>query len=234
MNSFIHARILRALFACFQNASSQNIARHADCEPDGIAMETQQETTLAKVRLHWGIFVPVLLCMVGLVLAVLPFLFIVHMLFGMLGQIGGSSNNVSAVPIVMWLLTLSPCVLIVAALFLVTWFAYSKSEVKLTNRRLLFRTGFLSRRSGEVPLENVESIFISEPLLGRICGYGTVTVTTVGGASFCLSFIGYPQSVHSTLQMAVLNAKDSFRGTTKPSGPTSRPKDEGSRYMPKG
>jgi uncharacterized membrane protein YdbT with pleckstrin-like domain len=204
------------------------------CGSGGITMETQQETTLAKVRLHWGVFVPVLLCVVGLILAILPFFFIAHMLFGMLGQIGGSSNNVSAIPRVMWLLTLSPCLLVVAALFLITWFAYSKSEVTLTNRRLVFRTGFLSRRSGEVPLENVESIFISEPLLGRICGYGTVTVTTLGGAHFPLAFIGSPQSVHSTLQMAVLNAKDSLRGTTKPPGPTSRPQDEGSRYMPKG
>jgi hypothetical protein len=31
-------------------------------------MDLQQETTLAKVRLHWGIFIPVLLCAFVLIL----------------------------------------------------------------------------------------------------------------------------------------------------------------------
>jgi bifunctional non-homologous end joining protein LigD len=46
-------------------------------------------------------------------------------------------------------------------------------------------------------------------LVGRLCGFGTVTVTTVGGTRFPLSFIGSPQGFHSTLQKAVLNAKNS-------------------------
>jgi hypothetical protein len=30
INRFVHARMLRALFACFQNAGRQNYVRHAD------------------------------------------------------------------------------------------------------------------------------------------------------------------------------------------------------------
>jgi uncharacterized membrane protein YdbT with pleckstrin-like domain len=120
----------------------------------------------------------------------------------------------------------------VVGIFLATWIAYTKSELVLTDRRLLFRTGFLSNRSGDVPLENVESIYLSEPFLGRLVGYGTVAVTTIGGATFLLAFIGEPQQFHSKLQEWVAKAKSSSRQTSKPSG--DPPPDSYSRYRPKG
>ena len=176
-------------------------------------MELQQERTLAKVRLHWGIFIPVLLFVFGPLVALLPLIFILHGFLHSLTQMEMRVNQSPSIGSlnVIWLLPLVPYLVIVIVLLLGTWFSYSKSEVSLTNRRLLFRTGFLSRRCGELPLENVESIYISEPLLGRMCGYGTVMVTTVGGARFPLSFIGSPQSFHSALQEAVLGAKSSKR-----------------------
>jgi uncharacterized membrane protein YdbT with pleckstrin-like domain len=37
------------------------------------------------------------------------------------------------------------------------------------------------RVAGEPPLEHAEAMIIVEPLLRRAFGYGTVTVTSVGG-----------------------------------------------------
>ena len=133
-----------------------------------------------------------------------------------------------------WQVALVLYFVIVPGLLLGTLFSYLKSEVTLTDRRLVFRTGFLSRRAGELPLENVESIYISEPLLGRICGYGTVMVTTIGGAHFPLWFIGSPQNFHATLQKAVLNAKNSIRRNPTPPESGAPPQDDDSRYKPKG
>jgi uncharacterized membrane protein YdbT with pleckstrin-like domain len=172
-------------------------------------MELRQEITLAKVRLHWGIFIPVLLFAFGPLVALLPLIFILHGFLHSLTQMEMRVNQSPSIGSlnVIWLLPLVPYLVIVIGLLLGTWFSYSKSEVTLTNRRLVFRTGFLSRRSGELPLENVESIYISEALFGRLFGYGTIMVTTVGGAHFSLSFIGSPQTFHSTLQKAVLDVK---------------------------
>ena len=126
-------------------------------------MELQQETTLAKVRLHWGIFIPVLLFALLPILASVPLIFVFHGLFAALGRMGMPANpSLNLV----WLSALVPYFVVVLGLFLGTWFSYSKSELTLTNRRLVFRTGFLSKRCGELPLENVESIYISEPLSG--------------------------------------------------------------------
>jgi uncharacterized membrane protein YdbT with pleckstrin-like domain len=169
-------------------------------------MELKQETTLARVRLHWGIFIPVLLFAFLPIIASLPVIFLVHGLLNAMRPLGMPANPTLNL---IWLSALVPYIVILLGLVLVTWLTRSKSEVTLTNRRLLYRTGLLSRRSGELPLENVESIFISEPLLGRLCGFGTVTVTTVGGATYPLSYIGSPQSFHSMLQKAVANAKSS-------------------------
>ena len=205
--------MLRALFACFQNAGRQNYARHRDFgtgwHNESNMMQLAEETTLAKVRLHWGIFIPVVLVALFMVVATLPFIFIAQAADHAMSQMARQFNQPTAIPRLrlIWLLPLVPDFVIVPGLLLATWFAYSKSEVTLTNRRLVFRTGFFSRRSGEVPLENVEAIYISEPLFGRLFGYGTIMVTTVGGAHFSLSFIGSPETFHSTLQKAVLHVK---------------------------
>ena len=165
-------------------------------------MQLRQETTLAKVRLHWGIFIPVLLVALVPILVSLPFIILAHGLVNSLRQMGMLFSGPAGIPRLnlIWLSALAPFFVIVLGLLMGTWFTYLKSEITLTDRRLVFRTGYLSRRSGELPMENVESNYISEPLLGRLCGYGTIMLTTVGGANFGLWFIGCPQNFHSTLQ----------------------------------
>jgi hypothetical protein len=84
--------------------------------------------------------------------------------------------------------------------------------------------------SGELPLENIETIFLVEPLLGRIFSFGTISLTSVGGARFPLRFIGTPKNFHIELQSAVAAAKMP-RAHIKPPTP---PADDHSRFMPKG
>jgi uncharacterized membrane protein YdbT with pleckstrin-like domain len=107
--------------------------------------------------------------------------------------------------------------------------AYLSCQITLTNKRLVYRTGFLARAAGELPLENVEATFILEPLLGRLLGYGTVAVSTLGGLQLPLRFIGNPQVFHAALQRAVADAKAPSRPPPKP--PSSAL--DNSRYMPR-
>jgi uncharacterized membrane protein YdbT with pleckstrin-like domain len=185
---------------------------------------------------------PVLLVIFALTVANAPFLFIINAADNAMTQIVRQFHQPPPAQHfnLMWLIILLPEFLFAVALLLGTWFSYSNSDVTLTNRRLVFRTGFFSRHSGDLPLENIESIFISEPLIGRMCGYGSVTVTTVGGARFPLCYIGEPQDFHFTLQHAVATAKGSRLQIPKPSAfpPGSAPQspsggDDDSRYKPK-
>lgn len=200
------------------------------------SLSTESEITIARERLHPGIFIlPVILVFV----VVLPEILLIGMfekMFNLVGQIGGPTQPQRSLSSFYALLILVGMIPGLAAL-LAAWFSYLKSEITLTNKRLLFRTGFISRIAGELPLENIESIYIVEPMVGRIFNYGTVAVTSVGGANFPLSFIGSPQQFHSKIQQAVTAAKGSpkavFAKTPEVTVSPAIPTNDDSRYMPK-
>jgi uncharacterized membrane protein YdbT with pleckstrin-like domain len=110
---------------------------------------------------------------------------------------------------------------------IVTWVNYLKWEVVLTDMRLVLRAGMFSRKSGELPLASVETMFISESAVGRAFGYGTVVVSSVGGMHFPLAYLPNPQLFYAELQKAVAAAK-----LPKAAPPPRREADD-SRFMPK-
>lgn len=190
--------------------------------------EPLKETTLAKARLHWGIFILPILAIIPIELCFLPIAFFIHFLSGILAQINPQGgHSVSVLYLGAFLVPIIPVLLVLLLLFV----AYLNSEITLTNRRLIYRTGFVTRISGEMPLENVDTVFIIEPLIGRAFGYGTVIVTSVGGLRFPFRYIGAPQNFHSVLQQAVNRAKNP---TPLPKKVSVQTPDDDSRYMPKG
>ena len=189
--------------------------------------EARNETTLAQVRLRWGIFILPVLTALPLVLPALAVLLFIHLMDNSLRQLNVQATfSVGLMSFIIFL----PAILIGALLSLAVWIAYVKSIITLTNRRLMYRTGLIVKVAGELPLENVDAIFMVEPLLGRLLGYGTVIVTSTGGLRFPLRYIGTPQNFHRILQQAVNEAKN-------PVPPISKVPDlqvsDDSRYMPK-
>jgi len=74
-----------------------------------------------------------------------------------------------------------------AALFagLVTWIVGSMrrnaTEMAVTTRRVMIKTGIASRKTIEMLLNKVETIEVSEPTMGRMLGYGSILVIGTGG-----------------------------------------------------
>jgi uncharacterized membrane protein YdbT with pleckstrin-like domain len=66
------------------------------------------------------------------------------------------------------------------------------TEIAVTNRRVIIKTGWVHRRSVEIMLPKVESIGIAEPLMGRLLGYGTVVVRGTGGTPEPFEKIAHP------------------------------------------
>lgn len=66
------------------------------------------------------------------------------------------------------------------------------TEYALTDRRLIGKKGFIKRRTMEFLLRQIESVTISQPLDGRIFGFGTVMVTGSGGSSEHFHSISFP------------------------------------------
>lgn len=55
------------------------------------------------------------------------------------------------------------------------------SEFAVTNKRVIIKVGALRRRTLELQLAKVETVAVTQGLLGRILGYGDVVVTGTGG-----------------------------------------------------
>lgn len=185
------------------------------------------ENILKQERIHPDIFVIPVLVLLAFGLITLPVIPFITMTRSLVAQL--SPNQPQPVFNVLWVLVFLPDLLISGAVFLAVLVAYLKCHVILTDKRLIYTTGFLARFSGELPLQNLDALFLSEPLLGRLLGYGTVTVYTLGGTRFKLDFLAKPHLFHAALQRAVSQAKSPARPALQPA---SAPQDD-SRYMPK-
>jgi uncharacterized membrane protein YdbT with pleckstrin-like domain len=58
---------------------------------------------------------------------------------------------------------------------------YWTSEFAVTNKRVIMKMGWISRRVLELNLHKIESVNVDQSLLGRLLGYGTITVIGTGG-----------------------------------------------------
>jgi len=74
------------------------------------------------------------------------------------------------------------------------------TEIAVTNKRVIIKTGLANRRSLEIMLPKVESIRITEPLMGRILGYGTMVIHGTGGTPEPFDKIAHPAEFRKHVQ----------------------------------
>ena len=74
------------------------------------------------------------------------------------------------------------------------------TEMAVTNKRVLIKTGMASRRTLDMMLSTVESIGVEETVMGRMLGYGTVIVRGTGGTPETFVVIAHPQEFRKNVQ----------------------------------
>jgi uncharacterized membrane protein YdbT with pleckstrin-like domain len=90
--------------------------------------------------------------------------------------------------------------LCVGAIFLArAWFNRWITEIAVTNRRVIYKRGFISRTTAEMHMDKIESVKIDQSVLGRILDYGKVTVLGTGTGTESLGQIDEP--IASPLQL---------------------------------
>lgn len=98
-------------------------------------------------------------------------------------------------------IVLAALTLIVGSVFVVGGvLKRNATEMVVTNKRVIVKTGILSRRTFEMLLPRIESIGVEEPMLGRILGYGTVILRGVGGTPDGFDLIANPLAFRSHVQ----------------------------------
>lgn len=144
------------------------------------------ERVVYKTRLHWVLFLkPVLVFLVGVALAVLlrqvqdpPWLWMIGAGVGVIGLGWG----------------------------LVHYVELMTSEFAVTSTRLILKVGLISRYTTELLLTKVETIGVQQGLLGRLLGYGDLTVTGTGGAREVFRRVRDPIGFRNRVQQASLGS----------------------------
>ena len=74
-------------------------------------------------------------------------------------------------------------VFVAAAVFLfLGWFKRLTTEVAVTDKRIIYKRGFISRYTIEMHLDKVESVDVDQSIMGRIFGYGDIIIRGVGAS----------------------------------------------------
>ncbi len=74
------------------------------------------------------------------------------------------------------------------------------SEFVITNRRIIIKTGFISRNTFEMNLSKIESVNVDQSFMGRILGYGSMTIIGTGGTREAFRNIRKPLEFRKAFQ----------------------------------
>ena len=139
------------------------------------------ETVVYATKLHWLIYVNTILLAIVCVVLV--------------GAAVSTSDNQSIS------LAFAIAAIIFALLALSTglraFIRRATTELAVTDHRVIYKSGLLSRHTIEMNRHKVESVDVDQSLLGRIFGYGTVVVRGTGGSLEPIRNIGDPLTFRS-------------------------------------
>ena len=151
------------------------------------------ETVQYETRLHWIVMVghaliATVLALVGVSLLITPWR-VVN---------GGEASSAGALR---WAGV--ACVVVAAIFFGIGFVRRSATEMAVTNKRVIVKSGLANRRTIELLLSRIESIAVEEPALGRLLGYGTVIVRGTGGTPEVFPQIARPLEFREQVQRQI-------------------------------
>ena len=151
------------------------------------------ETIIYETRLHWVVMLGHLA--VGCLLLLLPagLLF-----FYAENQTAMNPGNLHVMEGGAALLLLAGVIVI-----LVGTMRRNATEMAVTNRRVVIKTGLARRKTIEMLLNKVESIEVNETTLGRMLGYGTIAVIGTGGTLEPFHNVAHPLQFRSQVQQQI-------------------------------
>ena len=66
------------------------------------------------------------------------------------------------------------------------------TDLGVTNKRVIAKTGLISRRTVEQRIQKIESIRVNQGILGRMFNYGTIMIHGTGGATTPIKMVSGP------------------------------------------
>jgi len=133
------------------------------------------EAVAFKGTIHWLIYLPaILFALLAVSIAVVE-------------AIWGTPD--SSGPIAIFAIS----VMIISVLsFIRAWFRRFTTEIAVTDRRVIFKQGFIRRQTTEMNMSKVESVDVDQSILGRVFDYGDILVRGTGVGLEPLTMIAHP------------------------------------------
>ena len=102
---------------------------------------------------------------------------------------------VERLPLFLW------CVLVVTLpLAIYAWLKLRCTEIGVTNKRVIVKTGIISRQSEEMRIASIETVEIDQSVWGRILGFGDVRITGKGMSNLVLHHMAEPLEVKRRIE----------------------------------
>jgi uncharacterized membrane protein YdbT with pleckstrin-like domain len=76
------------------------------------------------------------------------------------------------------------------------WVRRLSTEIIVTDRRIIVKTGLIGRRSIEMNLDKVESVLVDQGILGRVLDFGTLVIRGVGSGLEPVANVAAPLEFH--------------------------------------
>ncbi len=104
------------------------------------------------------------------------------------------------VPMIIWLLLAIPTLGITLILAIWEWLKLRSIEQGVTNKRVIFKKGIISRKSEEMKITSIETVEIVQGVIGRMFGFGDVKVTGRGVSDVVFKNIDDPMDVKRQIE----------------------------------
>ena len=114
-------------------------------------------------------------------------------------------------PLLISVLTLGVGLIVTGPWMLVIWLRQHSTDLVATDRRLIHKTGLISRTVNESRLSKIETINVEQSVMGWMLGYGTITVTGTGVSTIVFPRIADPLGFKRAIEMAAEQADDEDR-----------------------
>jgi uncharacterized membrane protein YdbT with pleckstrin-like domain len=90
--------------------------------------------------------------------------------------------------------------------FIAAFIKRATSEFAVTNKRIILKVGLIRRRSMEIMLNKVESIDVSQGIIGRVLNFGSIAVVGTGGTKDPFHRISKPLGFRRAVQEQLANS----------------------------
>jgi uncharacterized membrane protein YdbT with pleckstrin-like domain len=88
------------------------------------------------------------------------------------------------------------------------------AEFAVTNKRVIFKIGFIQSKTAEMFLNKIESVGVDQSIAGRMLGYGTIVIRGTGGSLEPFHRVSAPLQFRKQIQEQI---GKSFEPSTRPS-----------------